>query len=873
MKTYTRLTALLLCLIVLLTLSPAALAAGRRAERYDSGVIVGFAPLGEAAVVDTPIKLDLIELEKRLPARLEVLLGGTVRYIGDAIDSVEPETTESLDVRWLCLEDYDEALDVFHFSPVLEYKLADGVSLPTVTVTVGAEPEIPELSPLPFPDEEEVPVVGALPRRRTSFPTSYNNFERGMLPPVRDQNPYGSCWSFATIGCMEADLIQDGLAGADIDLSELHLVYYTYHTYLDEKNCNVGDTIALNGQQPLNRGGTGSMGTKTLASMVGPVLEEAVPYSLKTAYDPGPAFGRSENCGLQLTGAYTISGSDKDAIKQNIMQHGGVIASVYFSNSESYYSPTYSSYYYGGDKSADHAIMLVGWDDDFPGTNFRNASGLGNGAWLVRNSWGETAYDRRGYFWMSYECKSVGANMYAVDARDWQYDHCYAYDSIPFGGTYSGVTASQEFTVSGGEMISAVGVETGTAALTLTVTVNCGEETVVQTIETGYPGYYLIPLDEPIMAEQETPATVSVTFEGGDGEIKIPVEVSKNYGGVSFTAYCGSGVIIDDTRRNYDGRIKLFTLDGVGTAPTITKQPQSQTEAVVGETVRFTVVAKGTELQYQWQKLVNENWTNVPDANGPVLTIELSEPVAAEKYSCLVFNDYGDARSQTVELTVGRRGSWGELSWGMDIAGKLTVTGTGGMDGFESGDAQEAWRAYRSEIKTAEIGSGVTSIGSYAFAGCGNLTAVTIPTSVTDIGGSAFSGCTGLTDVWYGGTDLQWGTIGVGDDNGPLADAALHGIEPDFILPSALTEIGAEAFTGGMFSYAKLPEDVESIGARAFADCTKLAFIYIPAGTEIDADAFGDKESLTILGAADSPAAQYAQDHGFAFIAVSTASE
>ncbi len=738
MKTHTRLTALLLCLLMLLGLSPAALASDERAERYDSGVIVGFAPLGEAAVVDTPIKLDLIELEKLFPAQLELMLGGTVRYVGDTIESVEPETTESLDVRWLCLEDYDESLDVFHFTPVLEgYKLADGVSLPLVTVTVGAEPEIPELSPLPFPDEEEVPVVGALPRRRASFPTSYNNFERGVLPPVRDQGSYGSCWSFATIGSVEADLIQDGMAGTGIDLSELHLVYYTYHTYLDEKNCNVGDTITLNGQQPLNRGGNGQMGTRTLANMVGPVLEEAVPYSLKTAYDPGSAFGRSENCGLQLTGAYTISSSDKDAIKQNIMQHGGVIGSMYFR--DSYYSSTYSSYYYDGSSGTNHAIMIVGWDDNFPGTNFPNASGLGNGAWLVRNSWGETAYDRRGYFWMSYECKSVGGNMYAVDARDWQYDHCYAYDSIPFGGTISSegssVTASQEFTVSGGEMISAVGVETGTAELTVTVTVSCGEQTASQTIYTTYPGYYLIPLDETVTAEQVTPVTVSVTFEGGGGTIKVPVEVSNgDYGGVVFYANSGGGgVVINDKiisidGRTYDGRIKLFTLDGAGTAPTITKQPQSQTEAKVGETVRFTVGAKGTKLQYQWQKLVKGNWTDVPDGNKAVLTIEISEPVTAEKYSCLVFNDYGDARSQTVELTATYRSE-------PDLVLPAALT--------EIGEEAFAGGAF----KYVKLSENTVTIGPRAFKDCPNLRYVELENPDTYIDPTAFQGVSAVTVI------------------------------------------------------------------------------------------------------------------------------
>ena len=48
------------------------------------------------------------------------------------------------------------------------------------------------------------------------------------------------------------------------------------------------------------------------------------------------------------------------------------------------------------------------------------------------------------------------------------------------------------------------------------------------------------------------------------------------------------------------------------------------------------------------------------------------------------------------------------------------------------------------------IPDGVTSIKSYAFYGCSNLTSLTIPNSVTSIGGSAFYGCTYLEDITIG---------------------------------------------------------------------------------------------------------------------------
>ena len=55
---------------------------------------------------------------------------------------------------------------------------------------------------------------------------------------------------------------------------------------------------------------------------------------------------------------------------------------------------------------AGHAVMVVGWDDNYSKDNFRDGvKPEKDGAWLIRNSWGEGTglYYNQSYFWMSYE--------------------------------------------------------------------------------------------------------------------------------------------------------------------------------------------------------------------------------------------------------------------------------------------------------------------------------------------------------------------------------------------------------------------------------------------------------------------------------------
>ena len=91
-------------------------------------------------------------------------------------------------------------------------------------------------------------------------------------------------------------------------------------------------------------------------------------------------------------------------------------------------------------------------------------------------------------------------------------------------------------------------------------------------------------------------------------------------------------------------------------------------------------------------------------------------------------------------------GSCGEsLTWSLNSAGDLTVSGTGDMADFAATGAP--WAEYRDQIKLVILGQGVISIGSSAFQDCKNLETVSLPGSLTALGKAAFLRCGELTNV------------------------------------------------------------------------------------------------------------------------------
>ena len=144
-----------------------------------------------------------------------------------------------------------------------------------------------------------------------------------------------------------------------------------------------------------------------------------------------------------------------------------------------------------------------------------------------------------------------------------------------------------------------------------------------------------------------------------------------------------------------------------------------------------------------------------------------------------------------------------------------------------------------SNLTSVTIGNSLTSIVNDAFRGCTSLTSIEIPNSVTNIGELAFSDCTGLTNV-------VWNPVGHPDfDHSSLFNECKN--ITFFKFGNRVEYIPAHLCYGmSKLSSIEIPNSVTTIGDDAFFSCHGLTSVVIGKSvTSIDDSAFGYCTSLT----------------------------
>ena len=379
--------------------------------------------------------------------------------------------------------------------------------------------------------------------REVVYPAYYKT---ASLPAVRDQKSYGVCWAFATMSLVEINLLKKKLVTDDIDLSELHLINYTYNCVNDKLGGLDGDSNKFIGKSIMQMGGNVELAANSLEDWEGAVKETVLPLNDENVKKVennqlGDSLAYSDTY-AHVQNFYKINTSSANDIKRAIMEYGAVSAS-YYSDSSFNYSTTYNNsttaaYYCNQNYSTNHAITIVGWDDDFSADKFSTKPD-GNGAWIVRNSWG-SRYGKEGYFYLSYYDKSLSDIAYALEADlSNNYDNNYQYDgTMQHSGASIGTTGkfANVFTAkanSGGyENIKAVSFETYSSdcqnpsvdykiyvytKLTDVSNPESGSLVAQKEGTTTYAGMYTINLDKEVNIEQGELFSVVVELTGKNG--------------------------------------------------------------------------------------------------------------------------------------------------------------------------------------------------------------------------------------------------------------------------------------------------------------------------------------------------------------------
>ena len=220
-----------------------------------------------------------------------------------------------------------------------------------------------------------------------------------------------------------------------------------------------------------------------------------------------------------------------------------------------------------------------------------------------------------------------------------------------------------------------------------------------------------------------------------------------------------------------------------------------------------------------------------------------SKILAALLTIVLVFSIFPSLRVNAAVVASGECGAQGNnLTWTLDDAGVLTISGKGDMKDFQSFNGMP-WYQYRDGILEVILSDGVTSIGKLAFYDCNYLTKITIPDSVSFIGECAFTSCGRLEEIT------------IPDKVTSIGDATFDSCFSltEITIPDSVTSIGDYAFAQCSFTNITIPDKVTSIGSCAFFNCPYLTDITIPDSvTSIGEYAFSECSSLTSINIPDS---------------------
>lgn len=444
---------------------------------------------------------------------------------------------------------------------------------------------------------------------------------KSYVSSVKSQSPYGTCWAHAALGSMESNYMMQG--NSELDLSEMQMAWFAYRN--SDKSRAFGNYSSSSFSTIMDLGGNALYPTALAARLSGPTLESYLPYG---SSQPSQTTPESYPRVLRLRDVYYLaiidlninsSEEERNIVKRRIMQNGSVAVNYY--NDDSLFRKVASgnTSYHTTSTYPNHAVQIIGWDDNYPASNFKTNPGM-NGAWLIKNSWGERWYTfpggymgDNGCFWMSYATYLTDGTSFVVEAPD---ESMKVYEYDPLGmcslSGYSGKTAyaANVFRAERDETLTEVGfytadnnikyeinIYTGMSGMPASSPKN-GSSVSTSTGTIAFAGYHTITLDTPVALSSGEYFSIVVKFNGYG---MVPVE--RVITGFSDNAVIETGSFfsqngsswVTGASRKMNACIKAFTVTGSGAGIKPKIYDGYPPDARLNEAYSATLEATGTE--------------------------------------------------------------------------------------------------------------------------------------------------------------------------------------------------------------------------------------------------------------------------------------
>ena len=369
------------------------------------------------------------------------------------------------------------------------------------------------------------------------LPESFDLLDAGYGTSMKNQNPYGTCWTFASAASAETSLMK---YIPSIDLSEMHTAFYPYY---GEERVQIASTD-MSSSELLDAGGTVFIVTNLWSQWKGPISEEKLEHvDINLFLDDEYAAGFYEMADYHLENAYLFDfnedGTNRDIINNLVKQflYDGHAVDVSYSTKGYSYS-TNATHSYTDPRLANHSVTIVGWDDNFTASNF----GGNTGAWLVKNSWG-THFGDNGYFWISYDDTSLCEFAVFELDENTNYATNYQHDSFVPTQTMSAdddISINQPsymaniFTAEETQQIEAISTYINNPGTEYEITIYTdvkdmsdpcsGTASAVTKGTSDLTGYLTIELDENVIVDKDECFAVVVSLYCEDTKFVLPLE-------------------------------------------------------------------------------------------------------------------------------------------------------------------------------------------------------------------------------------------------------------------------------------------------------------------------------------------------------------